>query len=72
MGMQTYRVETVLKEDGVVVLDHLPFPAGTPVEVVVLVQQRTTDHGGYALRGMPITYRDPLEPVAQDDWDALR
>jgi hypothetical protein len=71
--MQAYRVETVLKQDGVVVLDNLPLQAGTSVEVLILVQKATTGQcGGYALRGMPITYLDPLEPVAQADWDALR
>ncbi len=71
--MQAYRIETVLKQDGIVTLDNLPFQAGESVEVIVLVQQARSGHtGGYALRGTPITYLDPLEPVAQADWEALR
>jgi hypothetical protein len=26
----------------------------------------------YPLRGTPIRYDDPMEPVAEADWDALK
>ena len=26
----------------------------------------------YPLRGKPVAYIDPFEPVAQNDWDAQR
>ncbi len=29
-------------------------------------------HKNYPLRGLPVQYIDPLEPVALDDWEALK
>jgi hypothetical protein len=36
--MQTYKVETVLKQSGTLVLEQLPFQAGDHVEVLVIPQ----------------------------------
>lgn len=36
--METYRVTTVLKEKGTLILEHLPFQEGDCVEVVVAHQ----------------------------------
>lgn len=73
MTMQAYRVETTLQEDGTVTLHHLPFQAGEHVEIIVLAcpsEVRTST--GYPLRGTSVTYLQPTEPVAQDDWTAAR
>ena len=32
----------------------------------------TTEQNRYPLRGLPFTYIDPTEPVAVDDWEALK
>ncbi len=71
--MDAYRVETVLKQDGTLLLNGLPWQAGAPVEVIVLAQSPAPrPDNPYPLRGTPITYVDPLEPVSENDWDALQ
>ena len=72
-ALQAHRIETTLTQDGTLTLDHLPFQAGETVEVIVLTNpgiQSPADR--FALRGTVIEYRDPFEPVAEEDWDALQ
>lgn len=71
--MQAYHVNTTIQEDGTLTVSNLPLQAGQAVEVIILVQPSTTrPQGRYPLRGMPITYIDPTEPVAEADWEASR
>jgi hypothetical protein len=71
--MTEYRVETVLKEDQRLVLDGLPFRAGDAVQVIIVERPTPpTDSNRYPLRGIPIHYEHPTEPVAEEDWEALR
>jgi len=69
--MQAYRVEMILTQDGVITLSDLPFQEGEMVEVIVLPQLFPV-RDGYPLRGTPIVYQEPTDPVAQEDWEALR
>ena len=69
--MQAYRVETTLGRDGTLTLTNLPFSQGETIEVIMLVQPfPESNHSMYPLRGTPVTYLDPFEPVAQTDWNA--
>jgi hypothetical protein len=71
--MRAYKVETTIPEDGVLELDALPFRAGEAVEVIILSREETkleTARG--SLRGKVLHYDRPTEPVAEEDWDALR
>jgi hypothetical protein len=69
--MDAYRVETVLKQDGTLQLSGLPWQAGAPVEVIVLGQSSPSRSGNsYPLRGTPVTYVNPFEPVEEEQWDA--
>ena len=71
--MQAYRVETTVAQDGTLTLSNLPLRAGEAIEVIILVQPSATrDHQRYPLRGMPVRYIDPTEPVAQADWEATQ
>ena len=71
--MQAYRLEAVIQEDGSLTLQHLPFRAGERVEVIVLEQaSKGQDSARYPLRGTPVKYIDPTEPVAEDDWESGR
>ena len=71
--MQAYRVNTTIQEDGTLTVSHLPLQAGEVVEVIILVQPSTVrPQDRYLLRGTPITYIDPTEPVAEADWEAAR
>jgi hypothetical protein len=70
--MNAHRVEATLESDGKLTLSELPFQAGDTVEVIIL--GRTTESNGrrYPLRGKPVEYREPTEPVTQDDWESNR
>ena len=73
--LQAHRVETTLDDDGRLVLEHQPFPAGQAVEVIVLPQIAVAAPPTYPLRGKPVIYHDydPFGPAVPDeDWDALR
>lgn len=70
--MEAYRLEMTLEEDGMLVLHNLPLTAGETVEVITLVQPRpSSSTDKYPLHGLPITYIDPTEPVALEDWEVL-
>ena len=68
--MYAHRVDATLNREGSLVLTNLPFHAGETVEVIVL--PRTNTVKSYTLRGKPVVYADPLEPVAPNDWDAQK
>lgn len=72
--MQTYfRVRSHVAEDGSLTVEHTPFAAGQEVEVIVLSDAQASDEQDrYPLRGTVLTYIDPLLPVAEDDWEALK
>ena len=71
--MQAYRQETTIQHDGTLTLRDLPLQAGEKVEVIIIVQspQARSQHP-YPLRGTPIAYVDPTEPVASSDWEAAK
>jgi hypothetical protein len=70
--MNAVRIETTVDEHGEVHLTKLPFPAGEPVEVIVVPKPSRQPVREFPLRGIPITYDRPTDPVAEDNWDALR
>lgn len=68
--MQAYRVETQVEQDGQITLQNLPIQAGEEVEVIILVRPpKEVVSDPYPLRGLPIIYREPTEPVATADWE---
>jgi len=69
--MQDYRVETTVARDGSLTIKGLPFPAGDRVEVIIRSQEPGNGNR-YPLRGKPIRYTDPLESVAEGNWEASR
>ena len=71
--MNAHRVETVISQDGTLILKDLPFQVGELVEVIILQHSSIrSEKDRYPLRGMPIKYLNPTEPVAQDDWSELQ
>jgi len=71
--MNAHRTETTIKQDGTLTLEGLPFQAGAEVEVIILERpQKSSGANPYPLRGQPVQYDAPAEPVAEDEWDALR
>ncbi len=70
--MYAYRVETSVGKDGSLALEKLPFQAGDAVEVIILKRAQRPQKANYSLRGKPIRYHNPTEPVAQSDWEVLK
>jgi hypothetical protein len=68
--MDKHCLEITLKKDGSLTLNDLPFHAGETVEVTIVPKPTPANHGGYALRGTPVKYSDPFEPVAAEEWEA--
>lgn len=79
--MNAHKIETILTEDGTLTLQGLPFHAGDVVEVIILESHmhqqqapaRSLESNRYPLRNtQPYRYDDPTEPVALEDWEALK
>lgn len=70
--MDAIRIETTVDEHGEVHLTKLPFPAGKAVEVTVVAKPARQPGSEFSLRGVPITYDRPTDPVAEDEWEAVR
>ncbi len=73
--MSPIKIIATVRPDGTLTVDHLPFPPGQRVEVVVSpTADDPTEGGKYPLRGRgPYKYDDPFEPACDpDDWEANR
>ena len=67
--MSAHRVETVIRQGRTVVLKDLPFQVGESVEVIIShCSSKRNEKDRYPLRGAPIKYVNPAEPVAHGDW----
>ncbi len=66
--MYAYRIETLVDKDSSLTLEKLPFKPGKEVEVIILERSNRLQNKSYPLRGKPIQYDNPTEPVAQNEW----
>jgi hypothetical protein len=72
-GVEAHWRETIVGERGELVLEGLPFDPGQVVEVLVVSKTAGSNAAaGPSLRHSVLEYREPLEPVAGEDWDALQ
>jgi hypothetical protein len=70
--MNTHRIEMTIDRDGILVLNDIPFHAGDQVEVIIVERQpEHPDANRYPLRGQPVEYDGPFEPVSENEWNAL-
>ena len=66
-------MEAKVGEHGELVLENVPFKPGQPVEVLVLSRTAPSLAGQSRIqRDSVLEYRDPFEPVASEEWEALR
>jgi hypothetical protein len=73
INMNAHRVETIINQDGTLTLDGLPFQAGDEVEVIIIERPaKSNSDNPYPLRGQPIQYDAPTEPVAENEWGVLQ
>jgi hypothetical protein len=72
-GAEAHRTEATIGGHGTLLLQNLPFEPGQPVEVLVVSRQRTeAEETSRSLLGSVLEYRDPFQPVADEEWEALR
>ncbi|HET8629576.1 MAG TPA: hypothetical protein VFL91_19335 [Thermomicrobiales bacterium] len=69
--MQAHRVKLTIERDGTLTLRDIPFQAGETVEVIILAQPSPPERR-YPLRGTPVRYDRPTEPVAEEHWEVSR
>jgi hypothetical protein len=67
--MQTFQTDIVVEKDGKLHLEHLPFSEGEAVHVFV---SSATPVSQQPLKGSVLKYERPLEPVAEEDWEAAK
>jgi hypothetical protein len=73
MTVQAYRITTVVPEGKTITLNELPFSPGQAVDVIVLpAVPVVSEKGKYPLRGASIHYENPIVPVAESDWEAMK
>ena len=73
--MTWYRVDAVVGEGRVLLLDTLPFSPGQRVRVTTDLapnEDGLDDPARYSLRGMYSHYERPTDPVVEDDWEAAQ
>lgn len=71
--MEVYSYELTVEEQGTVKLDNLPFAEGAKIDVIIIPRTNSIENDNpYPLKGLPITYIDPTEPVALEDWETLK
>ncbi len=66
-----YELEAIMDEDGSLYIQNLPFRKGDKVSVRIFLLSGKSEDKKYPLRGKPIRYPKPFEPVAENDWDVL-
>lgn len=70
--MEAYMVDALVSESGSLLIQDVPFKAGTPVEVILL--ERAIDRPEVERNpfwGSELKYEDPFEPISVEDWEAL-
>ena len=71
--MQAYWQDAAVGAEGDLRLEGLPFAPGEPVEVLVISKTPgPAAAGSRSLRDSVLDFREPLEPVAGEDWDVLQ
>lgn len=70
--MQTYHIETTMTNDGILVINGLPFRVGEKIEVIRHRRKpEKSSKEKYPFRGKLIRYAGPFASVAEKDWDVL-
>ncbi len=72
--MNTHKIETILTENGKLLLNNIPFEKGEYVEVIIMKKSsKSFDVNQYPLAGKVIKYEQPLEPATDiEDWESLQ
>ena len=70
--MTAYHTTAHIEAGGRLVVEPVPFQPGADVEVFVIARVPIKPgENACPLRGKPVRYEHPADPVAEDDWKAL-
>ncbi len=68
--MKVFAYEHTIRKNGILSLKNLPFSVGEKIEVVIIPRSKSkAKDEQYPFWGEPITYLNPTEPIAQEDWE---
>lgn len=73
--MNAHKVEAVLRENGQLILENLPFKKGDAVEVIIIERSLGESESiSYPLKNtQPYSYDEPFAPATDiEDWQALQ
>jgi hypothetical protein len=70
--MIPYSVKKTISEEGVLLLEGLPYHTGEIVKVFILPQQEEVNNARVSLKGTVIYYDQPFAPVDVDEWETLQ
>ena len=68
--MQSYKIEKIMPDNGILTLRQLPFNPDELLEIIINNKERKCESS--ELKGSVLEYKDPFEPIAEDDWDVLQ
>ncbi len=69
--MQAYKIEKIIKENGKLELNGLPFNINEVVEIIILRKPKSVNQK-FPLKGKLIKYESPFEPIPIEDWGILK
>ncbi len=68
--MKVYAYKHTIGENGVLSLGNLPLNTGEKIEVLIIpLSPLKSGKKRYPFWGKPITYPNPTDPVAEEDWE---
>lgn len=71
--MQVYAYEFTIGKKGTLTLKNLPFNIGEKVDVIIIPRSsRQAEENRYPFWGKPITYINPTDSVAEEDWEVFQ
>lgn len=71
--MQVYAYEFTVEQKGKLVLQDLPFDIGAKIQVILIpTTTQAATQTQYPFWGKPVTYLNPTEPVAEEDWEVFQ
>ena len=71
--MEAYAYEITMDRSGVLTLENLPFNVGDKLEVIIIARSKSKqEKERYPFWEKPISYLNPTDPVAEEDWEVYK
>ena len=69
--MQAYKTEKIIKENGKLILNGIPFSVNEHVEIIILRKPKKPNQK-FPLKGKLRKYESPFEPIPIENWEILK